>query len=133
MKYYYLSRPPSIGTQPAGFVEQETWYPKEFSDNFPRGAFGWVKYDEPLTFYQAWKYDLMPADEPHSTLFNFWLHCDRDPQDTIKYIKVYYDLSDASLETFAVKDEDWASGLVRDLKVNHTFEQVKEILEKQYE
>jgi hypothetical protein len=61
--YYFLLRPPFIGTHPAGEVSREVWQPVQNIPGTERHAHGWVKYPAPLDFDQVWKYDLYPANE----------------------------------------------------------------------
>lgn len=56
-RYYYLHRPPSIGTQPEGFINHESWLPAKTTPH-GRTAFGWVEYDRPLTPEETSRYEL---------------------------------------------------------------------------
>jgi hypothetical protein len=56
-RYYYLHRPPSIGTQPEGFINHESWLPAKTTPH-GRTAFGWVEYDRPLTPEEISGYEL---------------------------------------------------------------------------
>lgn len=61
-RYYYSHRPPSIGTQPDGFINSESWMPMKTTSH-GRMAFGWVEYDRPLTPEELHNYELF-EDEP---------------------------------------------------------------------
>uniref|UniRef100_A0A6M3XIG7 Defence against restriction A C-terminal domain-containing protein n=1 Tax=viral metagenome TaxID=1070528 RepID=A0A6M3XIG7_9ZZZZ len=56
-RYYYLHRPPGIGTQPKGFINHESWLPARTTPH-GRTAFGWVEYDRPLTPEEISGYEL---------------------------------------------------------------------------
>lgn len=56
-RYYYLHRPPSIGTQPEGFINHESWLPAKTTPH-GRTAFGWVEYDRSLTPEETSRYEL---------------------------------------------------------------------------
>ena len=56
-RYYYAHRPPSIGTQPEGFINHESWLPAKTTPH-GRTAFGWVEYDRPLTPEEISGYEL---------------------------------------------------------------------------
>lgn len=56
-RYYYRNRPPSIGTQPAGFISTEAWLPTRITPH-RHTAFGWVEYDRPLTTEEISSYEL---------------------------------------------------------------------------
>lgn len=71
-RYYYLSRPPAIGCQPAGFTDREAWMPVQDIPGTEWPAFGWVEYAKPLDFIQVWKYDLRPADADELARYQEW-------------------------------------------------------------
>lgn len=71
-RYYFISRPPDIGTHPAGEVRREVWYPAKDIPNTERHGWGWVEYAEPLEFEQVWKYELFPADDEELDAYYDW-------------------------------------------------------------
>lgn len=86
-RYYYLLRPPSIGCQPQGGINRETFTyfgPVEALDGMK--AHGWVEYDEPLEFDQIWRFDLMPANELERAKYRLWLYADRDPERVQRWL-----------------------------------------------
>lgn len=68
-KYYFLNRPPDIGTYPIrpGLIETVVWWPRQLIPGTQRYAHGCVTYEQPLTWDDVWRYDLFPeqhlADE----------------------------------------------------------------------
>ena len=76
-KYYFLNRPPSIGTHPNGAVATEVWMPRQDIPGTERPAFGWAEYPDPLQFEQVWQYELFPDDEAEQDLYWEW----RDEND----------------------------------------------------
>lgn len=125
-KYFYLNRPPGIGCQPSGYSERETWYPKQFRDEFPRGAWGWVTYPERLKLYDAWAKDLFPADPVEQLCYRAWQD-DRDPEKALRFLKKYFNLDASVLKTMA--DRSYEAELI--LETGCTFAEVKAILEVQ--
>jgi len=60
-RYYLVNRPPSIGCQPKGDVAREVWSPRRKMSAQGRLVHGWVEYDQPLSAYNIWSYELFPA------------------------------------------------------------------------
>jgi hypothetical protein len=73
-KYFYLSRPPCIGTEPDGWVEREAWSPAR-AEGF-RQVHGFVVYSKRLDFESTWRYDLLPEDLKEQAEIVFW----REPE-----------------------------------------------------
>lgn len=77
-RYYFLNRPPSIGTHPAGETARESWVPRQDAQledevgEYTRPVWGWVEYPQALTFEQVWKYDLIPAGKDELIRYNQW-------------------------------------------------------------
>jgi hypothetical protein len=71
-RYYFLNRPPAIGTHPAGEVARECWLPRRDIPGTERPAYGWVDYPEPLDFEQVWRYELFPADPAEVDAYWDW-------------------------------------------------------------
>jgi hypothetical protein len=73
-KYFYLSRPPCIGTEPDGWTEREAWSPAR-----PQGfrqVHGFVVYPSRLDFETIWRYDLLPESLEEQAEMVFW----REPE-----------------------------------------------------
>ena len=70
-KYYFINRPPSIGTHPAGESEREVWQPVRKTPS-GRWAHGWVEYPERLDFAEIWNYELWPADHHEFNEYRDW-------------------------------------------------------------
>jgi hypothetical protein len=71
-RYYFLSRPPFIGTHPSGETNRQVWQPVELIPDTERPAHGWVEYSEPLGHYDVWRFELYPADEDELKRYNDW-------------------------------------------------------------
>ena len=78
-RYYFLLRPPFIGTHPKdGWQDGEVWSPKQPippQHQIEGGAWtahGWAEYDRQLTFDEVWNYDLHPADEQERNAYIEW-------------------------------------------------------------
>ena len=72
-RYYFINRPPFIGTHPKGAVALESWQPKQSVPEIPDWTFhGWVEYDFRLPYSMIWEYELYPADETELVLYNEW-------------------------------------------------------------
>ena len=71
-RYYFLNRPPSIGTHPAGEVGRKCFQYREDIPGIERLAHGWVEYPEALGFDMVWRYELYPADEEELARYNAW-------------------------------------------------------------
>ena len=60
-RYYFLNRPPSIGTHP---TENETgrkvWMPRKEIPGLQRPALGWTEQSEKIPFYDIWRFELLP-------------------------------------------------------------------------
>jgi hypothetical protein len=71
-RYYFLNRPPSIGTHPPGEGGRKVF---DFMQEIPgteRYAHGWVEYSEPLDFALVWKYELFPGDPQEMETYWDW-------------------------------------------------------------
>ena len=63
-RYFLTLRPVSLGTQPNGFVEYESFDSRRFCPEIGHEAWGWVEYENPLDDKQVRDYDLVPAPMP---------------------------------------------------------------------
>ena len=124
-KYYYLSRPPGIGCQPSGFIEKEAWTPKQYPPEFPRGAWGWVEYEERLLMRDSWRSDLFPVDPVEQLCYRAWQE-DKSSERAIRFLGWYFKLLRHTLEELKM-DRDWWAEMILDYSI--TLEQVLEILE----
>jgi len=62
--YFFINRPPFIGTHPDGSIASEVWQPKQSVAGIPDRTFhGSVTYTEPLLPERIWKFELHPADK----------------------------------------------------------------------
>ncbi len=105
-KYYYLSRPPSIGTQPPGFTGQETWCPKQHPPEFIRGAWGVATYPDQLPFQLVYKFDLFPVNRAEALCFQAWREKPGDPEG---FLMKYLYRDPGELRMLADEDENfWA-------------------------
>jgi len=92
-RYYYEFRPPGIGCQPDGWTNREGGLPKSkyiVPSGLPNkeksiSAFGWVEYDEPLSFDQIYKKDLIPHDPVERAKFYLWISHDRN-EETVDWL-----------------------------------------------
>lgn len=122
--YFYLNRPPGPGCQPDGFTSKETWLPKQFPQEFPRGAWGLVAYQKPLNFVQIDSYDLLPQNLLEKAVYVAWLEADRDSGITQFVLDSYWQLSESELGRKILMD-DFTAFDVKRLKDNgYTWEQV---------
>lgn len=111
-KYYYLSRPPGIGCQPDDSISMETWcpvrpippLPTQMMNDYRRPAHGFVLYAKPLSYYRAWKYDLLPADETERLAGYLWIQGERDRLDTLDLLSSYLEIEPDMLADFAERD-----------------------------
>lgn len=71
-RYYFLNRPPSIGTHPTGEINRELWYPVQDIPGTERHAWGWVEYPEALEYEQVWKYELFPHGDAAIDAYFDW-------------------------------------------------------------
>lgn len=71
-RYYLISRPPFIGTHPAGNIAVESWDTRQDIPGTLRPAWGWVEYDQPLDFENVWNYELYPGDEKEADAYYDW-------------------------------------------------------------
>jgi hypothetical protein len=71
-KYYFINRPPFIGTHPKGEISREVWQPKQSAPDINEDwtFHGFVEYEEPLSNEDIWEYQLMPAK--HSERDTYW-------------------------------------------------------------
>lgn len=98
-KYFYLTRPPAYAHQPDGYIKWESNYPdKNVMDGYDRPVWGWVEYEQPLSFYKAWKFDLVPDGNERQWLFELWLEHDRDVQKTLDFAEHYFKKGDQLLD-----------------------------------
>lgn len=127
-KYYYLNRPPGSGCQPDGFTNHESWLPKQCPSEFPRGAFGWVEYPEPLPLEAIWKYDLFPQDTLQRTIYLAWQDSNQDPVAARLFLKEFWDLDRATLDSF-VAGEHFTAIDVRACKdAGYTWQEAEALL-----
>lgn len=96
-RYYLRSRPPMIGTHPAGATEKEAWYPSRPIPGEATGFYvwGWVEYDSPLSLEQIWQYELLPGNPVEQAEYAFYREGNRVP-DEVEWLKGDY--LDCSLE-----------------------------------
>ena len=71
-RYYFLNRPPFIGTHPSGETSRKVWQPVEMIPGTERHAHGWVEYPHALESYDIWRFELYPADEDELKRYNEW-------------------------------------------------------------
>ena len=109
MKYLYRSRPPSIGCQPEGFTNRETWLPgRQHPSGDGRYFLGLVGYPQPLPFEEVYRYELWPVDEVERAEMTFWLE-----GDAAKWLlRDYLSLSVEELQQCAGTDLLAAAALV---------------------
>ena len=64
-RYYCLNRPPGYAQIPDLWYDYEVWMPGREVEvgDWARWVLGWVDFVKPLSHEQAWKWELMPADE----------------------------------------------------------------------
>lgn len=103
-KYFFLNRPPGIGCQPSGFSELVTWFPKEFPEDFPRGAFGFALYPNPLPLKDIWAKELFPADPLQRMVYIAWEDCDKDSWQAAIFLIEYWFLPEQELTYLAPND-----------------------------
>ena len=111
-KYYYLSRPPGIGCQPDGDISREAWsptkpippLPTQTVDDYRRPAHGFVLYAKPLSYYVAWKHDLLPAEETERLAWYLWIQGERDGASTMALLSSYLKIDPGTLAGFAGQD-----------------------------
>ncbi len=125
-EYYYLNRPPSIGTQPPGFTNLETWYPKQHPPEFVRGAWGIATYPDQLPFQLVYKFDLFPVNRAEALCFQAWREKPGDPEG---FLEGYFNSYDAGeLRAMAEAEDFWA-----EIIVGHcvTAEEVEDIFKEE--
>lgn len=71
-RYYFINRPPSIGTHPQGETGRKAFAYRETIPGTERLSHGWVEYPQPLDFEQVWRYELYPADEAEADRYYDW-------------------------------------------------------------
>lgn len=99
-RYWFLLRPPFIGTHPAGFTEYAQIYPREervMTGGERVDTFGTVDYPAQLEKEQVWKYDLLPDDPAERALYRMWHECDRDFKQAVDMLAEYCALGRAVL------------------------------------
>lgn len=99
-RYWFLLRPPFVGTHPQGSIEQRAVYPSEnckLGGGEMQVTHGWVVYPWALDREQVWKYDLLPDDPAERALYRMWLECDRDDLKTVDMLAEYSALGRAVL------------------------------------
>ena len=105
-KYFYLSRPPCVGTEPDGWTEREGWTPTRLIDLRP--AHGFVTYSQKLDPGAIWKYSLRPDDVKEQAEMKFW----GEPDVRTNYLA----LNPKRLHEFRHKDDRaWAALILLDL------------------
>lgn len=72
-RYYFINRPPFVGTHPAGAVAQQAWDPVMFAPDVEGRKFhGYADYAQPIGFEQIWKYELYPQNLTELMFYNAW-------------------------------------------------------------
>jgi hypothetical protein len=114
-RYYYEFRPPGIGCQPDGWTKREGGLPKT-TFTVPSGlrdkseleisAFGWVEYEDKLTFDQMFKKDLIPHNPQERARYYMWVRNNRN-QETADWL----------IEDYQAQGYDW---LVENAKTDPT-------------
>lgn len=90
--YYYTLRPPMYGTEPSGYVRREEYVEENRWRNHcgqVHPFHGEVEYPQALTHEQAWKYDLLAADERQAAEYWAWLECDHDLVEGRRMLQEY--------------------------------------------
>lgn len=87
-RYYFLYRPPAIGTHPIGETGRETWMPRRQVPEVPRQpAFGWVEYPDPLPLEDVISYELLPQDEEERARLTLWNRYGPNAEETLRYYR----------------------------------------------
>ena len=73
-RYYFIKRPPFIGTHPDGAISQESWEPSHAIGYKTNGRrfHGFAVYNHALTFEEIWKYELYPSCETEGIAYYEW-------------------------------------------------------------
>lgn len=72
--YYFINRPPFVGTHPASDLVSQVAYPfrMEVAGIPDRLFHGSASYSKRLSFDQIWKYELYPDDKAEYELYCQW-------------------------------------------------------------
>lgn len=71
--YYFINRPPFVGTHPAGALKIEAWEPRREAAGIVGWIFwGYAIYDFQLDPQLIWKYELYPADTEELQAYRDW-------------------------------------------------------------
>lgn len=98
-RYWYVNRPGGIGCQPDGSVNRNTFCPsKETPEYYGMRTYGWVEYAEPLTPYDAWRFDLVPVDVSEQLYRMCWLHSNKNDAEAKWLMEDYMSATDETLK-----------------------------------
>lgn len=100
-RYYYQLRPPGIGCQPNGYLRWETFDFIQEVEDLPGRYHGFVEYPEPIDTYDAWRFDLTPADPVEQARMKFISHAGGDAEEAAAFLKRLLDKGEEELSKMA--------------------------------